>query len=400
MIENSNIDRIFFIEPNLIKGMGHVVEFPISLNKYFENSPKIYFNANKNVYSTVRNKIEGLSGRISKTCFEKLDSNGRYFCDDLKNIDNEYHFTSNDLVVVLTSYWNEIRGSYQYLNRIEKNLPGIVLWIHQIYPPSDEFEITIQKKYKQKIKISWKDTLKNIHNKMFLACTPSLKMKHYFDSLVDSKKNMNILPLPYEQSKRTTKDNGDQIKISFLGDGRYEKGLLLFLNAVQDIPGNNKIFIQNISPRGYSSKERKEFDFQLQELIKRDNVIIYNKPRFPDKFMELVLSSSLIVLPYHPYSYDKRVSGIFIQAMRSGIPCVVSEGTWMADEIDRSGSGVVFKYNITRGCKHNSTSLRNAILNATDKIQLLKHRALTNSVSYKKEYSPNNFVDSLLKITD
>ena len=70
MININNYKRIFFIEPNLIRGMGHVVEFPISLNKYLGDSSNIFFIANKNVYSNVRKRINRLKGLISKVPFK------------------------------------------------------------------------------------------------------------------------------------------------------------------------------------------------------------------------------------------------------------------------------------------------------------------------------------------
>ena len=396
MININNYKRIFFIEPNLIRGMGHVVEFPISLNKYLGDSSNIFFIANKNVYSNVRKRINRLKGLISKSSFQELGSGGKYFNTDLKRIDKKYNLNSKDLIVVLTSYWNEIKGANTYLLDKKINCPKIVLWVHQIYPPQENFKRTLDTNFIKQVKLGWKDILNVIHSQIVLVCTPSKEMKKYLKSITLA--DINFLPLPYECIKPIKSNNTDSINIAFLGDGRYEKGLIMFLQAISDHIDIAKFHIQKIYSRGYNSEEKNDFNDLVKKLSKYKNIKFYNKSLFPDKFVKFISSMDLIILPYHPRSYDKRVSGIFIQAMQHGVPCITSDGTWIAEEIKKNKCGVIFKYNINKDYKYNSIYLNRAIMNTIKNIKVFKSQTRKSMLTYREIHSAKNFINVLQKI--
>lgn len=396
MINKNNYKRIFFIEPNLIRGMGHVVEFPISLKNYLRGSNNIFLIANKNVYSNVRKRINHLKGLILKSSFQELGSGGKYFHTDLKRIDKKYNLNSEDLVVVLTSYWNEIKGANTYLFDKKINCPKIVLWIHQIYPPQEDFKHTLDINFIKQVKLGWKNTLNAIHSQISLACTPSIGMKKYLESITSE--GINFLPLPYECIKPIKLNNINNINIAFLGDGRYEKGLIMFLQAISDHIDIAKFHIQKIYSRGYSREEKSDFSDLVKKLTKYKNIKFYNHSMFPDKFVKFISSMDLIVLPYHPRSYDKRVSGIFIQAIQHGVPCIASDGTWIAEEIKKNKCGVIFKYDINKDYKYNSVSLNRTIIETVKNIKVLKSQTRKSMLTYRKIHSAKNFIKTLQKI--
>ena len=49
-------------------------------------------------------------------------------------------------------------------------------------------------------------------------------------------------------------------------------------------------------------------------------------------------------MPYHPNSYDKRISELYIIAKMYNRNCIVSSGTWMAEESTKFKTGGIFKY--------------------------------------------------------
>jgi FkbM family methyltransferase len=60
-----------------------------------------------------------------------------------------------------------------------------------------------------------------------------------------------------------------------------------------------------------------------------------------DEFLKLFSRSDIVVLPYTPDAFAERTSGLLIDSMYFGIPCVVIRGTWLGNLTERFGSGVV-----------------------------------------------------------
>ncbi|MFH7321495.1 FkbM family methyltransferase, partial [Desulfurivibrio sp. D14AmB] len=60
-----------------------------------------------------------------------------------------------------------------------------------------------------------------------------------------------------------------------------------------------------------------------------------------DEFLKLFARSDIVVLPYTPDAFALRTSGLLIDAMYFGIPCVVIRGTWLGNLTERFGNGAV-----------------------------------------------------------
>ena len=58
------------------------------------------------------------------------------------------------------------------------------------------------------------------------------------------------------------------------------------------------------------------------------------------QFQQLFEQSDIVVLPYTPEAFSKRTSGLLIDALYHGLPCVVVKGTWLGNIVDKYGCGV------------------------------------------------------------
>ena len=204
---------------------------------------------------------------------------------------------------------------------------------------------------------------------------------------------IQVLPFPYEYREPVTAKLPNTCQtIAFLGDGRYEKGLLYLL---QDIATRKsyKYYIQNLNPRGYGMKDWTYFEKSIENLKNKSHVQLYKKPFFPDAFVRMLSKFDLVILPYLPESYDKRGSGIYVQAAQHAIPVVVAAQTWMADEVKQNGNGVVFSYTKSRNLRENSLKLSNAIDIAIKGYRVIKTNALEAQQRYLREYSAESFLD-------
>jgi glycosyltransferase involved in cell wall biosynthesis len=59
-----------------------------------------------------------------------------------------------------------------------------------------------------------------------------------------------------------------------------------------------------------------------------------------EEFLGLFARSQIAVLPYSPDAFAERTSGLLIDALYFGLPCVVLRGTWLSDIVEEYGCGV------------------------------------------------------------
>lgn len=60
-----------------------------------------------------------------------------------------------------------------------------------------------------------------------------------------------------------------------------------------------------------------------------------------DQFLDLFKRADIAVLPYTPDAFAKRTSGLLIDSIYHGIPCVVVRGTWLANIVESYGCGEI-----------------------------------------------------------
>ncbi len=177
-----------------------------------------------------------------------------------------------------------------------------------------------------------------------------------------------------------------------MGDGRYEKGLLIVLNYILTYKDRDNLFIlQNLFPRGYNKESLNSLKRLEAKLIKDyQNTLFVKEPLSSSQYKALIKKIDAFLLPYHPQSYDKRTSGVFVEAALNGKPMIVSDNTWMAEQVKLLDNGVTLDY-----CA-GASELRSAILKLIGKYKYFSNNAIKVSNLYKKIHSPRNFVKSLL----
>lgn len=397
--KNFRFNRLFLLEPNLKESFGHVIEFPTALQNYLSKTGlKSYLicnrNINKNLLSTLRNAYP----LLSLSCFEDTNSEGAVFQSDLNAIDKKFHLNENDLLVILTSYSNEFFGVGKFLsNKNELSIPSFAIWIHQLFPPTREFSQTLDKYFQKKVFGKLKKSFKGIRrgNKISVFSTESLLLKRQLEALFGIK--VKVLPLPYIYSDKILKTQVNKsLRFGFLGDGRYEKGLLKIFRLItssEDV--KHKYILEDIFSRGYSEDDKREFE-DLKSVILRDykNVTFINKPLGSKEYKKYFSLIDCFLLPYDPKSYDKRVSGVLVEAVSNNRPVIVSSGTWMSGELAKYKNGVVFKYSKNKEAE--TRNIRTAILDLEKNISIYMENTRAVGKIYRKENSPENFMKLLL----
>jgi hypothetical protein len=152
--------------------------------------------------------------------------------------------------------------------------------------------------------------------------------------------------------------------------------------------------IQYSLPRGYEESDEARLSEVFEELSQRDSVSFLQGSLTPHNFAKKLISMRCLVLPYHPMSYDRRISGLLIEALGIGVDCIVPEGTWLEEFAGRFDNVLKFEY---------AQDPHKMILNLSDSMRIYldesrysKRNSLLTSSQVQSEFSAEAFVRTLI----
>jgi glycosyltransferase involved in cell wall biosynthesis len=119
-----------------------------------------------------------------------------------------------------------------------------------------------------------------------------------------------------------------------------------------------------------------------------DVVHIHPEALSESEYESFIEDADIILLPYLRGPYQAQTSGIYCEAAALGIPVVVSEGTWVADQIAKSGGGVLFEGG-------DAVSLANACLEAIRNHPRLLRMAEQAAPTWRAFHNAPNYVAHL-----
>jgi hypothetical protein len=228
---------------------------------------------------------------------------------------------------------------------------------------------------------------KNLSNVRIVACThgPDDRWQHALDATAHLEKtigvtnaklykdletldltntNLKLLPLLETDSTiQTPKSN--LTTIGFFGCQRANKGDHIIKELVSQLHNSYNIILHD----GWNNLK-----------IALTNVTNIG---FVNNIIDEIKKCDLVIFP-HNNDYEKRISGIFIQCVSLGIPCLVPANTTLADIIQESKGGAIFDLLET-----------NSILSTINKITYPD--ISLNAYNYSIGYNLNNNIDKFIQ---
>lgn len=147
------------------------------------------------------------------------------------------------------------------------------------------------------------------------------------------------LPIPVRTNflVQHTYRPSEPLCLAFFGDVREEKGFFLLPDLVEDLwdeyllTGKVRFLIQATHKNAEGEKRSHAALLRLKELNHKHVILVgQDGPLDPEEYYELFSQADVLLCPYCPHAYRNRSSGTFAEALTSGIPTVVPEGTWLA----------------------------------------------------------------------
>jgi len=200
-----------------------------------------------------------------------------------------------------------------------------------------------------------------------------------------------VFPIPHTQPPATAPDREPhRLRIGSLGNPRRDKGFDELVDALlllADDPRTSDVefLVQTGSPqRRCQSGVRRLLEAGLA------NITLIEHPLSTAEYGALLSSLDIVVIPYRQEDYRARTSGVFVEALAAGKPVVVTASTWMADELDKWGAGIVF-------AAVSAAAIAQALVEAIRNFSALRAQAEATAGACRAYHCPESLLRALLQ---
>ena len=200
-----------------------------------------------------------------------------------------------------------------------------------------------------------------------------------------------VLPIPHtSDSLQTDTKTSEKLIIGYMGDARTNKGFHLLPEALDVVKQNNpnhklEFHIQ--------ANIRNKNEWQASQagalLNNRTDTRCYSTALNENEYKKLMNLIDIFVLPYTLDYYHSQTSGVFSEARSLGKVTVVTRGSWMADEINQNGGGILC-------LPEDPKSIGDSISKAIDNYSSLKKEALKAEKNWNGFHNVGNYFKILM----
>lgn len=177
------------------------------------------------------------------------------------------------------------------------------------------------------------------------------------------------------------------------GRSMVTKGLDVLVEAVEELHATGELPSFHFTLQDYAAAFRGPEVIALIDRLRRldsPQVRIVDRSLSEAEYYELLGAAELVALPFRRAVYAASTSGSFVEALALGKPVVVTAGTWMSRELERSGAGLI--------CADQSgPDLARALRAARATRASLAARAAAARPAWVAYHNPGSFVARLLK---
>lgn len=269
-------------------------------------------------------------------------SKRQIFKEELKNLINISKLSSDDYIFIPTLGETELLALSELCNesKVAKKIKWRLVFRRNIFDgrkPTYDKQRDLVKIRRSRIVFSTAKKLLKSADIEFYTDTDQLTDQYNSIRAFDFKTTCVVTP-EIENKLASVKEN-DKVVVSYLGDARDEKNfnfipnIMNFLHSTPEGRGRSFFRLQsNFNVEGGESNSAKA----LLELtgMPEDYCELLGGPFGSDKYVDVLVNSDIVLIPYDPYSYATRSSGILAEAMVAAKPVLTSGGSWMARVIE------------------------------------------------------------------
>jgi glycosyltransferase involved in cell wall biosynthesis len=209
----------------------------------------------------------------------------------------------------------------------------------------------------------------------------------------------NLLPLPFKNDEGVGNEP-ERLRIkpvvfAYLGVASFAKGFDIVVGAINGLAdklqnGDIEIAVQcNICDE---NAEMAQCEERLQSLAKNiTGIYVMKGPLSAEEYYEQLKDADVILVPNRGEFFAYALSGVFTESLARGKPVIVSDDTYMAEELGCHGGGMTFR-------SGSASALAETMSKAAARISDLRSAALIAQRTWADRHNPERFVDELIEI--
>lgn len=265
----------------------------------------------------------------------------RAFGADTEQLFREVGLEAGDAVFIPTLNDAELRGLLHYFqeNPRSRHATWHLLFRRDIYKGYDP-EYPGQDRGVQPLRNTFQQFRQRLAGQQVFFYTDTDELSAQYNRL--GVFDFRTLPVPvgseYQVVQPQPRAEG-RLQITYLGDARTEKGYHYLPRLAQDL-ASGYLKTGRVTMRLQSNfnipwgEPRPAVARALLQHFPPEQVELLLQPLERQQYRDLACLSDLLLIPYDPYNYSARSSGVFAEAMTAGVPVVVPGGTWMALQME------------------------------------------------------------------
>jgi glycosyltransferase involved in cell wall biosynthesis len=195
-----------------------------------------------------------------------------------------------------------------------------------------------------------------------------------------------VMPIPHTSDSEVVRPpQRPGVRFVSLGGARDEKGYIDILNAIRMLRAEKDL--EGMEFVLQSSDARPEIEAVTEEFAREDipNVSLLRQTLSPEQYAGQLSAADVVLVPYWRDIYSARTSGIFLEAVAAGKPVIATRDTWMSDELERYGSGLLVEDHDARSI---AEAMRTAVRNKTE----LQRRAESSRLDCLAIHNPASLI--------
>ncbi|MEX2199926.1 MAG: hypothetical protein WD711_00910 [Dongiaceae bacterium] len=337
------IERLFVLDPGLAHQRGHHMHFAegiardagargIETHFFVARSAEIAGVADRPFHKLFRHYFyDGLSGDPYDGALQDFHQGSNAYRDDLAPL---LHFRPGpaDLIVQPTASFRTVAGFAKF--RMASGCPSPAAFLFHHVTPKDigttpgtlggaiarmtgRMVTSLAKRGRHRIGGTNAVLADKLAGAMDLA-VPVLPLPHWYEPGDAAPERV----FPHDAAGVPT--------IALTGAQRREKGarrMAEILDAAEHAGIAMRLVVQCSDPDPALLPP-------LRALHEAGRIALIERDLTDGEFARLVTDATLLLLPYDRERYTERISGLFCLASACGTPCILPDGTWMAEQIE------------------------------------------------------------------
>lgn len=328
--------------------------------------------------------IPGIDAASVRGAMQVSRRRSELFRADLDGIADRYALSCTDVLLINSLRHWSLQAVAEWLEeRSTTQAPYVILVLHYTPFPHAGIRDPAEEGYRQ----AFKRIANSQTGQRILLCTDSEKLADEYRSLCDVA--IHVVPIPHSPLPRRQRDRGSRsVVLGFAGEARSSKGFHLLPGVARRLKAATSADALSFAFQSYGARAE-----ALAGFSPSDQIRLFPEPLSEEEYEAFMASIDLMLIPYMDHSYRAQTSGVFSEAMALGVPTIVPENTWMAEQLAVSGAGLTFRGG-------DEEDLARACMQAIDFYPALRARASKAVTAWRAYHNGANFVETIIALIE